>query len=237
MQKYYYFKDVLLGLRNTYLKHQKQLSELKQYIDLKDEMIMDYYFWISQGELLFDREINVSYMEEFVSNWNGTIDVSTASKCKNVDGNYVIQPNIYKSPYIVNQNEFNKKVKLILDSNFVKGNIKNNIINNFEIKFFTSTKEISIELIDQKSSLYYSANIDSLYVSSLLVNKKCLENIFCQHISQDNLTSYQIETIENSGVLNKELSILDFSVSSNRGEFLIEEEGNKVYIINRGANK
>jgi len=97
----------------------------------------------------------------------------------------------------------------------------------------TTTRQISIDLLNQKHRLYYYSNLDSLHISSLLVNKECLNKLFSQKISIDLLSPYQIETIENSCVEKCEICIPEFESSQNSSEFMIEEEGSKIYIIKR----
>lgn len=226
--KNYYFKEVLFGLRKYYLEHQKQLNILKQYVTLDDEMVNDYYFWVSQGVLLFDREINGVKLTEYLKKHKEILNFNTESICNKINEDYVVENSFYNSPTIIDKPKFNKQAKLILESNFVKGNIKNNVIDN-SIKMFTSTEQISIDLPIGISAYYFAYN-DSLHISSLEINPRFIEILMNSEIKSDCLNDYQNQILKQTKEINLEIPK---SINNKSNEFLIEEENLKVYLIKR----
>lgn len=81
MDKTYTFKHVIFGLREEYLKIEKELNELKKYVDVSNE-VSDYHFNIASGiygkicamQLVLNKKqnliekilVNMVYQQEFI---------------------------------------------------------------------------------------------------------------------------------------------------------------------------
>lgn len=167
MKRKYSFIEVLLCLREEYLKNELELEKLKELTELCDEKIADYHFKCINSysnKILLDREVIKSKLKKLIDRINGTFDLSAISECtKDKSGNYVIEEWAYKVPTILDQDAFNEQADRILDSLFVK-NISNRSVPVYKGDLFFAASVISLEREDYKRLCNYWSYGDRLKV-------------------------------------------------------------------------
>lgn len=234
MRKKYSFIEVLLCLREEYLKNELELEKLKELTELHDEKIADYHFKCINSysnKLLLDREIIKSKFEKLIERINGRIDLSTISECtKDKAGNYVIEEWSYKVPTILDQGAFNEQADRILESDFVK-NISNGSVPVYKGDVFFAASVISLERDDYKRLCNYWSYGDILKVKgktklddadfSYLLNTTV-------HIST--LNDWQREAIEKNYDQIGDISFPEIDKPCRNMKLAIEKEGKKVYL-------
>lgn len=128
MNKTYTFKQVLFGLREEYIKVEKELKELEKYVDV-NKNIIDYYFGIS-GEPC---RLSLNLIEKF--NWlerilgmqrvqiGNDVSYNVTEKVK-----YVYYHNNKPICLINNPDELSIRIKQIIGTDFFRNIVANNYV-------------------------------------------------------------------------------------------------------------
>lgn len=126
MDKTYTFKHVIFGLREEYLKIEKELNELKKYVDASNE-VSDYHFSISGGmynnpcvmQLVLTKRKNL--LEKILGKMKLLMEVYKSYEVTDeVKNAYYYKNKQFCS--INNQDELSKRIKEIVETDFF-GNI------------------------------------------------------------------------------------------------------------------
>lgn len=258
LRDYYYLREVILGLREEYLKNEDHLRNLKPLVDANDHKIEGFNFLIRQTdygkpELYCEIEKKKNCIEKMVTkilkNMNYfPVDISDRGIClKNNNDEYFIQDDrfsvLVKDLY---KEQFAENVQQILNSSFanqIKVNYLEFISNQVDSSLFLTHSMIHfIERdigLSTDSYLTYKSRDDKLSyhtnredIKGFLLDEyfaRCLE----AQIPREFLSSYHQDIIEQSDSFNKPISIVkSFCSSDCFPEYTIEPDG-KQFILRK----
>lgn len=235
MEKTYSYIEVLLCLREEYLKNEMELKKLKKLTELHDKKIADYHFECVKNyanEIFLDREIIKSKFKKIIDRIRGeAIDLSTVSDCiKDESGNYKIVGGSRKIPTILDQNAFNNQADKILESEFVK-----NMTNKFsldpddEIRFDLSSITFYKDCFRNWSA--YWPHEDCLQVYSYInLGARNLLTILETPIPATKLNNWQREIVDKNYSQISDIIFPEMEMPSDNLKFGMEKEGHKVYL-------
>ena len=231
MEKQYSYIEVILKLREEYQKNEKELEILKQYIELDDPKVLDYYFRCSdvkRSPIILDRDVKKSFFEKFKEKYCSYINLGTITEChKNSDGNYYFKKGEYKNPIITNQEGFDAQIKKILNSDFGKYAHSMNPDFNDGVLWFTFGG-IYINYIRER--LDYFAKEDFILVENKLrITDDFIKNLFNRQIPESYLNDWQKQIIDNSEPIDIFVYPEIHGITKNI-ELSIEKENNKVLL-------
>lgn len=234
MEKKYSFIEVLLCLREEYLKNELELKKLKELTELCDEKIADYHFRCINSytnSLLLDREIIKSKIKKLIERINGTIDLSTISECKkDKSGNYVIKEWDYKVPTILDQAAFNEQADKILESDFVK-NISNRSVPVYKGDVFFTASVISLERDDYKRLYNYCSYEDILKVKGKTkLDDADFSYLLNTSVYASTLKDWQREIIDKNYGQIGDIILPEIDKHCHNLRLAIEKEDKKVYL-------
>jgi len=199
---YYYFKEILLSVREEYLKLYQELETFKQYITCNDKRIQDFYFWLFQISEMKEPQI---YIESISKNQELLESIfklfhyyAPKYNITQIQRNEITnQINIINNRYNfkLNKNfitEINNKIDKILQTNFVK-----NIPLNLEIED-PLYKFINLSLSDLEfaTSKYYLNYLPIPNQESIL---------FQNHFIKDQITASDIFNLLDTKILKSSL--------------------------------
>lgn len=232
MEKTYSYIEVLLCLREEYLKNEMELKKLKELTELHDSKIADYYFRCVNNKLLLDREIIKSKLKKIIERIGSVIDLTGISECiKDESGNYIIKDGKYNAPIILNQNLFDEQADRILTSDFVKNATNRCIpVSNGNVNFTSSS--IHIYINDHKNCCRYSAYDDCLHFQSVSkLNDSNLCRLLFASFPATKLNEWQREIIDkNFSQIIGNIIFPELEISSNSLNLGIEKKDQKVYL-------
>lgn len=241
MQKYTY-KEILIGLREEYLKNQAILNKLKTLVNVyPKEKINDYKFHLGinndKTELMFYIETKKKFLEnimDFINEENANHLFKTPVFWNN-NGKYSIGINeFYASIKDSNNLEFDTLVKKLINSNFSNNIYLDHAIEsiNGHVNFLNITPS-GINVISPEYELFYLSLEDRL----VLVNDtKSLDyNILTKAMNSsypsDKFNDYHREIIENTPNLDKDL-IIDDNIELTSHEYIISN-GKKLILTKK----
>lgn len=234
MKKTYNYIEVLLSLREEYLKNELELEKLKELTELKDDKITDYYFICVESytnKLLLDREVIKSKFKQLIERFRDVIDLSSISECRKDEfGNYVIEEWSYKTPTILNQKAFNEQADKILTSEFVK-NITNRsiLVSNGNINFTSSS--ILLHRDNYKKRCGYWAHDDCLQIQSVSkLNDADLFYLLDTSIPTTSLNDWQREIIDRNYDQIGDIIYPEIIKPCRKINLSIDKEDHKVYL-------
>ncbi len=236
MGKYYSYIQVLLALREEYIKNELELNKLKQYIELHDEKVEDYYFRCvssSINTLILDRTVIKSRIRRIVEEINGKIDLSMIDKVqKNAEGNYIIQEGIYKTPTIIDQEGFNEQVDKILNSPFIMDSSNQNVpVGDGYAKFTFGGIYLVNEVLHSQCG-YYSTSDTLVINSSKKITDDLLYELLNSQICESSLNEWQQEIMhKNDGQvseiiypeLNSNLREINLTIEYEKSKALLKQ--------------
>lgn len=232
MKKSYSYIEILIGLREEYLKNEFELEKLKQYTKLADEKIDDYYFRYVDSHLILDRDIKKSKLEKLMEFINiDKIDLTMIDKCeKDSNGNYVVKKGVYKIPTILNQNAFNEQVDKILKSSFLENSTQRAVpISDGNISFTTSG--IYMNRNNYHNRCNYQSRNDIIQVqSSSTITDYILFDLLSSQISSSSLNDWQQEVIEKNINQIQEVIYPEITTRCHKLNLSIDKGKNKILL-------
>lgn len=173
MNKIYTYKQIIFGLREQYIEIEKQLAELKKYVTVSSK-VEDFYFHIAgnPSKLLLYLHKKKTLLEKIEILLNqyiyGTTNYNVTEGAK--DSYYYRQ---HKICSITSQDELNKKIDEIVQSDFFKNIIANNHVsipsneNKTDVLLITQSGiDIFTETTESYPHLSYSSDFDELVMTN-----------------------------------------------------------------------
>lgn len=232
MEKQYSYIDIILKLREEYQKNEKELEILKQYIELEDSKVLDYYFEctnVERSPIILDRDVKKTFFERLKEKYSSYLDSGTITEChKNSDGNYFFKKSKYKNPIITNQEEFDAQIEKILNSDFGK-NASVSPIRCFDDDYFWFNHNL-ISISNYSNYLYYFSKKDFItFRSKSIITEDLVRTFFNKQVPESYLNDWQKQIIDNSEPLDIFVypEIHDFT---KKLELSIEKDNNKVLL-------
>ena len=247
----YKYRQILLALREEYLKNEKQLQALKKYISIQsDKELEEFYFGIAvQGndkyiemELRHKQSMILKLIESLsntIVKKSNTITTNIAHEL-NGEKRYITMPNT--ETYKVNDmNEFMIAADRIMGNEFTQ-NITTPKICVPETKFALRAIPSGIvadtgdySAFYTPARLLYTSYNDSIeltvYDDPLYLEQA--ENIFNAEIPADALSEYHRRIIDNSEVANKELGIQGLAITKVPQVFKIDDSDKDITVLRR----
>ncbi len=128
MDKTYTFSQIILGLRKEYVEVEKQLIELKKHVNVSSE-VEDFYFYIAGNPctmfLYLHKKKNILEKLEMLLGlyMHGTTNYNITD---GINKNYYCDKK--EICFITGQDELNKKIEAIVNTDFFKKIVANNYI-------------------------------------------------------------------------------------------------------------
>lgn len=255
---FYYFKDVLFGLRKVYLEYDKIINdELKKYIKIPSKL-EDVHFEVSRYTkfrkpkilLIIKKRLNIfsriyCILKGKITRKNESIILG---RLKKEEDRYVIYTNSPSNNVqieINNCEEFEEKVNSILNLDFSNYMIRSYRLNRDRYLHRDSdTIEIRPNRLDfmfwnntgdNDESLYCKYNVKDdtieLYISKK--NKEtvsyCLDYIFNYKVPKIKLPNYICSCIEKGNTFNKRVVILEY-IKKGYHKFRIKEDQDQIIL-------
>lgn len=249
-KNYYYLKEIILGLKDEYVKYQKQLQELKQYTQIIDKNTLDdFYFWLFQSskdekpelECVIEKKKNrMQCLIEDIQKTRGSFIYGKGRhECYfNNNGQTIINDgkiSIYGlSP------EFCQQVKAILTSSFANEIFLENIpvigndgnpflsINQSFIRYLysvDSNSHVSLECRPElQTTKIYIGKYDSI------ISEEIINTILYSKFSKNSFSKYHQKIIDTNSASTKSIKILEIPTMSPFGfaepmELVEDEKG------------
>lgn len=234
MRESYSYIEVLLGLREEYLKNELELRKLKEYTELYDDKIADYYFRCVSSYanyLVLDRDVIKSRFKQLIEMIDNRIDLSSVDECqKDASGNYVIKEGVYKLPTITDQESFNEQADKILNSDF-KNNSTNRFVPIINGSAHFMCNSICLDKDNYKKSCTYFSKNDILKIgSSSRITDQNLLYMLDSPIYLANLNDWQREVLERNCDQIGDIVYPEISKRCRKLNLSIEKDKNKVYL-------
>ena len=235
MPKSYSYIQVVLALRDEYLKNELELEKLKQYTELNDDMIEDYCFRslysCINNELILNRDIIKSRLKRLIESINKRVDLTTTDIIeKNSDGNYIIKEGKYKTPTIIDQKSFNEQADKILNSAFVRNSTNLYVpISNGTVAFTCSG--IYINKDHYKGHCRYYSKADDLFIkASDKITDDVIFDLLNSQVYEYLLNDWQQKILEKNSSQVKEIIYPELQSNCRKLNLSIEKEKNKVLL-------
>lgn len=150
---YYYFREILLGLKCEYLKCDEELQKLKQYAQTDSEKINNYYFWLCQWEgqrkpelrcVIEAKKSKIEQLIERIKKKIGTYAYPYDFECRfNNNGETILGDH---GLYVFgNSDEFCSQAQAILNSEFTNGIFLDRIFSSDNKNAYVSANHIFIK--------------------------------------------------------------------------------------------
>ena len=232
----YTFEQIIFGLRKEYLEVEKQLAELKQYIDVSNK-VDDYYFHIAgyPSKLFLYLNKKKNLLEKIELSLNQYIlGVTNFDVTKGVNDNYYSRKKVICT--INNKEELNKKIAEFIHTDFFMQIAANNYVSIPCNENKTNTILIGpghIGLINRIDGDYphldYYPRKDALIIMNKEKNitPEDILNILNLSLDRNYLNYYHHRVLDNYE--EKEIDIED-SFTSNKVELEIIDEPKKLIL-------
>lgn len=239
---HYTVKEIILGLRSEYQINERKLNELRKYCICDKNKVAGFDFYLfklgrQKTEIICRILKKESILEKLLREFSYIFKLTNINEvnCTKNDNGYYINEDVM---ILDDKNsEFSSHASSILNSNFSL-NITSNIslnINNVNLVLNAKLHGLSIFVCDGRnmvSNLWYNSKSDSIKMTFLTDKKtsnELVDNILDIRVPKDKLTSYQINMINMSGVLDKEI-IFEKVSSKDQLEFMINDDSDKIVL-------
>lgn len=250
-KKFYSVKDIILGSRIEYLTLDENLKLLRQLCYSYDKNVEEFRFSLSKvspavkPKLIchFTHSLRtlrglIIYLQKKINRYYAGMEIGRCVKGE--DGNYSINNNYYNA-YVRNKVTFAETADSILGSEFANKM-------NFGLCYFDKENDgtdfMQHQMIVFPNLIRYSRvdnknfGICSYYSEDDVINFRANENIwdatirnmFDYQIPASSLSTYQIEMIDGSDIVQKPVEIISEIHGSMDVDLLIEEETDKVVL-------
>lgn len=245
MRDYYYLSEIIFGLRSEYKRISEELESLKEDISVDTNRLYDFYFRIvelenkkAQLECFFrEKKGKIKRFFKRLAMESGFLyHDGMYSECeKDQDNIFKIKPSHFALK-ITNQEAFDRKADLIMNSLFVKNmSIQEKVIPESSgslsvlhsgLRFATLSDEV-----DGLMFLDYQAHEDALFFGSFSedLQRNSLTNILMMPIAKNNFSSFHQRAIDHHS-LGKEVVVDDSLVDTTFARLDIHEDSNQIIL-------
>lgn len=206
---YYYLKEVLLGLREEYLKNEEKLRKLKSYVICEDDRVEDFYFWLFKNldkiEFWIDYEPQKNRLDAVkkILDMDNRDDFGLLFRDKTTH-EIQIKHNKYHTelnPIFIEQ--LDQDMDKILETDFVKEGQSGSD----KICCALSCMEINKPNFNFS---YYAQMNEHIYLSANhFITKNFVQDVLATQIPRNYFPEYHQYLIERQEVADKEIEITD----------------------------
>lgn len=236
MEKKYTFIEVLICLREEYIKNELELKRLKRYTEMRENnKIKSYDFRCICGScdeyLALSRKMIEARQKLLSIIYGKTEFMLPLILCKKVsNGDYVIEKDIYEDIKINNQEAFNEQADKILNSDFNLNatNVFVDVVNGY-VDFTCDSVYMSDDEKRQQSSYMSREDILRVFSQSRL-NKSGILELLNKPISATTLNDWQREIIDKNYNQIGDIIIPKLIKPCHKLNLAIEKKDKKVYL-------
>lgn len=222
---YYSVEDIILGLRGEYIRHYEELAQLKRFVITDDRRVKDYNFRLFQPcehkpNLYLDFDVKKNRLKSMM--YLFLLKFGWDTKCYGKDTSKVLRDfndefslSGFYNAYIMDDPEFARKVKAIMESEFAQ---------NISAQLFNPKMMIEHNAIytgQSPISLWYYPKVEILSLCDITFGG--LQDSLAVQVPKDNFPEYHQKHIEAYLEEQKEVIIDDMMPMSRIMNYKIEE--------------
>ena len=251
-KEFYTYEEILLALRDEYLKNQALLEKLEQYFYVACDKVESYEFRslfkdIVRDEIMHEKEIQfviterLSIIKEIINKLHYLrykyydLQNQIFYKIREKDNNYYFDESIIRGRYttikpeiiIKKQEEFNKLIEEILSTEFMS--LTEEYFEEMLGGYKLDISGGSIFLGNYQKSVFYNASYDTLQFRNIDCHIEASE--FIKELIPECYIAYSVKQMINKNLKNNQIITIDDSNFSKVTRFSVEENNNGLKLV------